>query len=91
MSAELRADTSGMTVGAAQIAAIASSLSAVEDEAMPGFQPSQAGVSAVNGAIHVVRSRQAARVLSQADAMHAGGTAYEDTDAQSAENLAESV
>jgi hypothetical protein len=91
MSAELRADTSGMTVGAAESAMIASSLAAVEDEAMPGFQPSHAGVSAVSRAIHIVRNRQAGRVLGQAGAMRAGATAYEDTDAQSAEGLAESV
>ena len=91
MSAELRADASGITVGAAQSAVIASSLAAVEDEAMPGFQPSHAGVSAVNSAIHIVRNRQAGRVLGQADALRAGGTAYEDADAKSAESLAESV
>jgi hypothetical protein len=91
MSAELRADTNGMTVGAAQSAVIAFSLAAVEDEAMPGFQPSQAGVSAVDSAIHVVRNRQAGQVLGLAGALHAGAAAYEDTDAQSAESLAESV
>lgn len=67
------------------------SLAAVEGEAIPGFQPSQAGVSAVNSAIHIVRNRQAGRVLGQADAMNAGAAVYEDTDAQSAESLADSV
>jgi hypothetical protein len=91
MSAELRADTGGMTVGAAQSAVIASSIAVVEEEVVSGFQPSQAGVSAVNSAIHLVRNRQAGRVLGQADAMHAGAAAYEVTDAQSARSVAESV
>lgn len=87
----LRTDTSGMTSGAAQSAVIASSLAAVEGDAIAGFQPSQAGVSAVNSAIHIVRNRQAGRVLGQAEAMRAGAAVYEDTDEQSAESLAESV
>jgi len=91
MSAQLRADTGGMTVGAAESAAIASSLAAAEGESTPGNQPSQAGVSAFNSAIHIVRNRQAGRVLDQADAMRAAAAAYHDTDAQSAESLAESV
>jgi hypothetical protein len=91
MSAQLRADTSGMTVGAAQSAVIASSLAAVEGETVPGVQPSQAGVSAFDSSIRVVRNRQAERVRGQAEAMRAGAAAYEDTDAQSAESLAASV
>lgn len=91
MADHLAVDTGGLTTGANSSAAIAVSLAAglVDGGGGPGSRPSQAGVSAVDGALSTMRRTQAGRTGEQARNMSAASTRYAETDTQSAGAVAE--
>jgi len=88
----LSVDAEGLRQGAGRSVAIAANLKRPSgDGPSPGSQPSHAGVAALNTAVSSVRARQARRVERNATIMSMGAGAYDATDAQAGERLAETL
>jgi hypothetical protein len=91
MANELKVNTDGLRVAAANSAGTAAELVSGTVEGGPCTHPSQVGVAAILAAAQSVRARQSSRISGQADDLSVGSARYDTTDSDGADAITVTV
>jgi hypothetical protein len=91
MANELHVDAAGLRSAASSSTTVAAGLTSTATSNPTSFQPSAAGVAAVNAALTSVQGRQSARMTDQAGDLTTSSARYDTTDSDGRDAISGTV